>query len=135
MISSSVAPRYSSTRLLTYSMSPLGPAVHTSVGIVSTSKRSSCSGIVSASRALLFSFEINPFMADPQIQTWVVEDAMSQRIPDASAKVVRSFYPLRWMTDHVFFGLFGAIYRAFWRGRSALKRCEIFHFHLCPPTP
>jgi hypothetical protein len=120
--------------LLTYSMSPSGPAVHTSVGIVSTSKRSSCSGIVSASRALLFSFEISPFMADPQIQTWVVEDAMSQRIADASAKVVRSFYPIPWMTDHVFFGLFGPIDGAFWRGRSALKRCEIVQFLLGPST-
>ena len=134
MISSSVAPRYSSTRLLTYSMSPSGPAVHTSVGIVSTSKRSSCSGVVSACRALLFSFEINPFMADPQIQTWVVGDAMSQRIADASAKGSAIILPPAPDGGQRPFGLFGTIDRAFGRGRSALKRCEIVQFPLGRPS-
>ena len=56
MTSLSGAPRYSSIRLLTYSKLPSGAALHTSVGIASTSKRSSCSLLVSASSALLPSF-------------------------------------------------------------------------------
>jgi hypothetical protein len=38
---------------------------------------------------------------------------MSQKIADAPAKVVGSFYPLQRMTDHAFFGLFRTIDRAF----------------------
>jgi hypothetical protein len=52
-------------------------------------------------------------MANPQIQTCIVGVAMSQKIADAPAKVVGSFYPLQRMTDHAFFGLFRTIDRAF----------------------
>ena len=59
---------------------------------------------------------------------------MSQRIADASAKVARSFYPLPRMTDNVRSASLGQFDRAFWRGRSAFKRCEIVQFLLGPST-
>src|SRR5271156_1093674 len=70
MTSSSGAPRYSSTRLLTYSKSPSGAALHSSAGIASTSKRSSCSLLDSAFSALP-SFDIDRSTADPQTQTFI----------------------------------------------------------------
>src|SRR5271166_6689779 len=82
MTSLSGAPRYSSTRLLTYSILPSGPALHTSAGIASTSKRSSCSLLVSASSALLAFFDIDRSIADLQIQTLVVASTGLQRIAD-----------------------------------------------------
>src|SRR5580692_9673923 len=72
MISPSGAPRYSSTRLLTYSKLPSGPAFHTSAGIVSTTNRSSCAPLVRASSVLLPSLDIDRSMADLQIQTFVL---------------------------------------------------------------
>ena len=83
MTSPSGAPRYSSTRLLTYSIFPSGPALHTSAGIASTSKRSSCSLLVSASSGLSPSVDIDRSIADPQIYTFVVGGAELQRIADS----------------------------------------------------
>src|SRR3954470_8847267 len=68
MISLSGAPKYSSARLLTYSMLPSDPALHTSVGIVSTSERNSCSLFVRATSVLLSSFDTGCFTSDLHLQ-------------------------------------------------------------------
>src|SRR5271163_4866135 len=83
MTSPNSAPRYSSTRLLTYSILPSGPALHTSAGIASSSKRSSCSLLATACSAVLASLDIDRSIADPQIQTFIVGDSESQRIGDS----------------------------------------------------
>jgi hypothetical protein len=67
-------------------------------------------------------------MADPNLH--LSETPCRRGIADASPKVARSFYALPRMTDNVLSASFGTIDRAFRRGRSALKRCEIVQFLL-----
>src|SRR5580658_7351771 len=86
MISLSGDPKYSSTRLLTYSILPSGAALHTNAGIASTSKRSSCSVLVSASSALLSSLDK---IAPPQIARLRPSEAESLKIPDSYCHLIR----------------------------------------------
>src|SRR5271157_611330 len=119
MTSPSGAPRYSSTRLLTYSIFPSGPALHTSAGIASTSKRSSCSLLVSASSGLLHSVDIDRSKADPQIQTFVVGD--SELLGIANSPL--SSYSLAPRDGRQPVGLVRSSGRQFRSGNSALRGC------------